>query len=51
MMEVFRTHPGALFSSAVSRARCICIVLFLEAKSGLIEFEGLVLSFAEHPVR
>jgi hypothetical protein len=30
---------------AIGRARCNCIVLYLEAKSGLIEFEGFGFKF------
>ena len=39
MMEVFRTHPGAVLGLPTAALVALCIVLFLEARSGLIEFE------------
>ncbi len=45
MMEVFRTHPGAVLGLPLAALAAICIVLFLEAKSGLIEFEGFGFKF------
>ena len=45
MMEAFRTHPGAVLDLPLATLAAICIVLFLEAKSGLIEFEGFGFKF------
>jgi hypothetical protein len=45
MMEVFRTHPGAVLGLPVAALAAICIVLFLEARSGHIEFEGFGFKF------
>ena len=45
MMEVFRAHPGALLGLPLAALAALCIVLFLEAKSGPIEFEGFSFKF------
>ena len=45
MMEVFRTHPGAVLGLPMAALAALCIVLFLEAKSGQIEFEGFGFKF------
>jgi hypothetical protein len=45
MMEIFRTHPGAVLGLPMAALAALCIVLFLEAKSGQIEFEGFGFKF------
>jgi hypothetical protein len=45
MMEIFQTHPGAVLGLPLAALAAICIVLFLEAKSGHIEFEGFGFKF------
>ena len=45
MMEVFRAHPGAMLGLPTAALAALCIVLFLEAKSGRIEFEGFGFKF------
>jgi hypothetical protein len=45
MMEIFRTHPAAVLGLPTGALAALCIVLFLEAKSGYIEFEGFGFKF------
>jgi hypothetical protein len=45
MMDVFREHPGAVLGLPLAALAALCIVLFLEAKSGRIEFEGFGFKF------
>ncbi len=45
MMELFRAHPGAVLGLPLAALAALCIVLFLEAKSGRIEFEGFGFKF------
>jgi len=45
LMEVFRSHPGVVLGLPLAALAALCIVLFLEAKSGLIEFEGFGFKF------
>ena len=45
MMELFRTHPAAVLGLPTGALAALCIVFFLEAKSGRIEFEGFGFKF------
>lgn len=45
MMEVFRAHAAAVLGLPTAALAALCIVLFLEAKSGRIEFEGFGFKF------
>lgn len=45
MMELFRAHPAAVLGLPTGALAALCIVLFLEAKAGRIEFEGFGLKF------
>lgn len=45
MMEIFRGHPAAVLGLPTAALAALCIVLFLEAKSGRIEFEGFGFKF------
>ncbi len=45
MMEIFRGHPAAALGLPSGALAALCIVLFLEAKSGRIEFEGFGFKF------
>ncbi len=45
MMEVFRAHSAAVLGLPSGALAALCIVLFLEAKSGRIEFEGFGFKF------
>lgn len=45
MMEVFRAHSAAVLGLPTAAFAALCIVLFLEAKSGRIEFEGFGFKF------
>ena len=45
MMEVFRSHPSAVLGLPTGALAALCIVLFLEFKTGPIEFEALGLKF------
>lgn len=45
MMELFRSHPGAVLGLPTAALAALCIVLFLESKSGRIEFEGFGFKF------
>ncbi len=45
MMELLRAHPAAVLGLPMAALAALCIVLFLEAKSGRIEFEGFGFKF------
>jgi hypothetical protein len=45
MMELFRAHPAVVLGLPTGALAAFCIVLFLEAKSGRIEFEGFGFTF------
>jgi hypothetical protein len=45
LIEIFRSHPGAILGLPTAALASLCIVLFLEAKSGRIEFEGFGFKF------
>lgn len=45
MVEIFRSHPAAVLGLPTAALAALCIVLFLEAKSGHIEFEGFGFKF------
>jgi hypothetical protein len=45
MMELFRNHAAAVLGLPTGALAALCIVLFLEAKSGRIEFEGFGFKF------
>jgi hypothetical protein len=45
MMEIFRAHPAAILGLPSAALAALCIVLFLEVKSGRIEFEGFGFKF------
>src|ERR1700730_11328367 len=45
MIEAFRAHPGAILGIPSAAMTALVIVLFLEFKSGNIEFEIAALKF------